>query len=358
MQQIVFLTVSDKFTKGFIQFFKNHFNFEQFLFIVIGNNKYKFQTNDSNIIFVNNNYKLFSLKILKKIIKCKKIIISPVGGSVVLFTSFPFLLSKTYLMFWGSDFYSMRNKEKFLKKPIAVLSSLYKKYVIKRAHGIINLIEEDYDALCEIVVPRGERFVAQVRGDERLNEYILSLYSNNSCNEYTIIQIGNSATPENHHVEAMEMIKGFSEENIKVICPLSYGEEEYCRHVISKGYEYFGDKFEPITSFMGEKEYYEKISKNNIAIFNNDRQQAMGNITTLLGVGCKVFLRSDTSMWQHYSNNYHFAVYDTAEIENMSFDEFIMFSDDNKKKNLTEYQKKRDIAVAIAEWRDVLDMEV
>ena len=39
-----------------------------------------------------------------------------------------------------------------------------------------------------------------------------------------------------------------------------------------------------------------------IAIFNNDRQQAMGNITALLGMKSKVFIRDDTSMWSNFSN--------------------------------------------------------
>ena len=51
---------------------------------------------------------------------------------------------------------------------------------------------------------------------------------------------------------------------------------------------------------MSSEEYAKFFSKMNVAIFNNNRQQAMGNITLASFLGCKVYLRKNTTMWRQY----------------------------------------------------------
>lgn len=56
-------------------------------------------------------------------------------------------------------------------------------------------------------------------------------------------------------------------------------------------------------------QYLEFLGKIDIAIFNHKRQQAMGNTITLLGLGKKVFMRSDVTQWAFFKSH-AIAVYD------------------------------------------------
>lgn len=112
------------------------------------------------------------------------------------------------------------------------------------------------------------------------------------------ILVGNSADPSNNHIESLEKLLPYKDEEIKIFVPLSYGDQEHAKKVISQGKAWFGDKFVPMTDFMPFEQYLEFMKSLDIAIFNHQRQQAMGNTITLLGMGKTVFMRSDVSHWR------------------------------------------------------------
>lgn len=111
------------------------------------------------------------------------------------------------------------------------------------------------------------------------------------------IQIGNSADPSNNHLEVFEKLKKYKDTSIEIICPLSYGDVGHRDKIIKEGNRIFGEKFIPIITLMPFDEYLGLLAKIDIAIFNHKRQQAMGNITTLLGLGEKVYIRYDITSW-------------------------------------------------------------
>ena len=102
----------------------------------------------------------------------------------------------------------------------------------------------------------------------------------------------------NNHIDAINRISYLKEDDVKIICPLSYGNKKHAATVIKRGKEVFGDKFIPLTTFIPLEEYLEILSKIDIAIFNHWRQQAVGNITTLLGLGKTVYIRKEVTTWQ------------------------------------------------------------
>lgn len=124
------------------------------------------------------------------------------------------------------------------------------------------------------------------------------------------IQIGNSADPSNNHIEIFDKLRAYKNENIEIICPLSYGNLQYRNEVIKKGNEIFGDKFNPIMDFLPLEEYLLQLSKIDIAIFNHKRQQAIGNITSLLGFGKKVYIRDDITTW-NFCADHELTVFNT-----------------------------------------------
>ena len=118
-------------------------------------------------------------------------------------------------------------------------------------------------------------------------------------NETVLIQIGNSACKTNNHLELFENLKFIKDKNVLLFCPLSYsGKEEYITKVIKKGYEIFGkDKFIPMLEFMPHSNYIDFLSKIDVTIFNHDRQRGLGNITTLLSLGKKVYIKKSITTW-------------------------------------------------------------
>lgn len=87
----------------------------------------------------------------------------------------------------------------------------------------------------------------------------------------------------------------------------------YANEVITLGREIFGNNIEFLTSLMQFNEYLDFLGKIDIVIFNHPYQQAMGNTITLLGLGKKVFMRSDVTQWALFKSH-GITVYDIEEL--------------------------------------------
>ena len=114
----------------------------------------------------------------------------------------------------------------------------------------------------------------------------------------------------NYHIEVFEKLRKYRTENIKVYVPLSYGSNSYAESVISEGKRIFGDKFYPMTKFMEKEQYFRFLMTIDVAIFANDRQQALGNIVALLYAGKKVYMRKTISSWETLREEYEIDISD------------------------------------------------
>lgn len=115
------------------------------------------------------------------------------------------------------------------------------------------------------------------------------------------ILLGNSATPANNHIEAMRALRKLGLQGRKVIVPLSYGDMKYREHIIQAGKDLLGESFIPLTDYMPLPEYNRFVSSCSILIMNHIRQQAMGNISSALLRGGKVFLRPENPIYIYYT---------------------------------------------------------
>lgn len=107
------------------------------------------------------------------------------------------------------------------------------------------------------------------------------------------ILLGNSATPENNHLEAMRLIEGGVGNDRKIICPLSYGIPAYASIIEDEGERLFGRRFVPLRDFIDSTTYFELLRSCSVAAMNHVRQQAMGNIIMMLWMGSRVFLNHE-----------------------------------------------------------------
>jgi len=201
--------------------------------------------------------------------------------------------------------------------------------VIKKMGYCITYIKGDYELAQKWYGAKGEYHECFMYPSNLYKKYNIKVKEHGTIN----IQLGNSADPTNNHIEVLEKLTKYKDENIKIYTPLSYGDEEYAKSVIIKGKELFGEKFVPLVEFIPFEKYLEFLSEIDIAIFAHKRQQAMGNTITLLGLGKKVYMRSDTTPWQLF-NDIDVKVFDVDDIRIDVIDEEI--KKENQKK-IREY---------------------
>lgn len=303
-----------------------------------------------DIIFVGNYKELFFDRNVKNVLlNCDKIIVTGIWDMTeYLYLCGKKVLSKTYFHFWGGDFYRYRE---FSTKELKISKFVLRKTLIKSA-AVINLIEKDYGELKSIVgIPDMKHFVAPMGKNPKENIDYASYRNAEKKDDTCRILVGNSATVYNQHKEIFDILHKFQEENIEIICPLTYGKDEYRREVIELGTQYFGDKFFPVTQQLPKDEYVAFLSGCDIGIFNNNRQQAMGNISIFARLGKKVYLREDTSMWEHFENiGYQFSTVD--QLKEASLEEIRYLDPVVRENNILARERWEQQAVVL--WNKVL----
>lgn len=97
------------------------------------------------------------------------------------------------------------------------------------------------------------------------------------------ILLGNSATPENNHIDTLIRLSDSYEVGDRdIITPLSYGDPWYADQVEAFGEKVFGAQFRPLRTYIDRDAYYGILSTCGFAFMNHKRQQAFGNIAFLL----------------------------------------------------------------------------
>lgn len=130
------------------------------------------------------------------------------------------------------------------------------------------------------------------------------------------ILVGNSAAPNNNHIEIFSILKNLSiPADSKIIVPLSYGDMSYKNEIIAIGKRMFGIKFQPLTQMLEMKEYVDVLASCSIVIFNHKRQQGAGNAGIALFLGAKVFMNPESLLYQEYVDQ-GLVVFPNSEIEN------------------------------------------
>ena len=285
---------NEKFTESYISFINKHFNINEHLFLIFGEEVYYKFDSRKNVKKLSKNLKSLFLLIIK-MNECKKIILHGLfsKGIVILLFLQPWLLKKSNWVIWGGDLYLYKYKNaNFLSRCYEIT----RRFVIKNLGYLITYIEGDYKLTHLWYEAKGKWYYSIMYPSNLFKEYNFSSMKKDKMKK--VIQIGNSADPTNNHIEIFYKLRSLKSESIEIICPLSYGDLQYRDKVIKEGKSIFGNKFCPIIDFMSFENYLEMLVKIDIAIFNHKRQQAMGNIITLLGLGKKVYIREDITTWQ------------------------------------------------------------
>lgn len=327
----------EKFTSSFINFINDNFKSENHIFLVNGQNK-TFNKNDiknsSNVLYVDQ-FSFEALGVFRKYInKSDKVIVHSLMFrkwiKYYLFLNKK-ILNKMYWAIWGSDLYHhIYKSDDFISK---IDDVVIRKRIIKNFGGIITQIKGDYELAKEWYGAKGKYYSTFMYTSNLYKDYGIKEKNKDSNKLY--IQVGNSADSSNNHIEVLQKIYKNYGNDVKVICPLSYGDRVNRDSVIKEGQKLFGNNFKALVDFIPLDEYLSIISQIDVAIFNHKRQQAVGNITTLLGFGKKVYIRKEVTTW-NFLKERNINIYDAS---NNLDDLHIKMTEEEKKHNINRIKE-------------------
>lgn len=142
------------------------------------------------------------------------------------------------------------------------------------------------------------------------------------------VQVAHNSYTFNNHEKILDDLSKFKNENIRVIVPLSYGndwynkEDNYVARISKKAEEIFGGKTACMKRLMPPHNYSELLCNIDISVYQSKRQNALGNILRSLYTGNKVFLSPDNPLYTLYVQN-GIEIGNADEIKNMTYEEFI-----------------------------------
>lgn len=121
---------------------------------------------------------------------------------------------------------------------------------------------------------------------------------------YSIL-IGNSADPSSNHVDVFYELKRMDVKNRNIVVPLNYGEDlKYRDKIIHIGKNVFGESFKPLVNqVLSETSYISLLKECSVAIMLHEQQQALGNLITLIWLGCKVFMSENSVVYSFFIKN-------------------------------------------------------
>lgn len=293
---------SDKFIIPYLEFLSEKFDLTGHRFLIRDHRDVYFREGDergSTSVFGTRKSKLlWFLKLVVSWHRAEKIILHGLFKvDIVLFLLFqPWLISKCYWVMWGGDLYWRKYNKNGIKNWVV---EKIRRMVIKRIQHVITYLPGDVD------------YLSSTYGSKPTLHHCL-LYTSNIFEELDIeptkktkdsvtIQVGNSSDPSNNHQEILEKLKKIDSDFIKVFVPLAYGDKINGDLVEKQYRDFFGKRFNTIRNLVPLEEYNKILSDIDIAIFAHERQQAMGNIITLLGLGKTVYLNPKVSHWTLFS---------------------------------------------------------
>lgn len=296
---ILHVAALDKFIPPFVKLVEKEFQGEKHRFWFTGAVE-RYPVERSETVFVCEDGLLGRIagygKLVKQIHSARKVMLHGLFNiKVVLVLALcPWVLPKCHWVIWGGDLYQFTKNQNTWRSR---MKELLRRFVISRIGHLVTYIKGDVELARQWYGAKGKyheciMYLSNVV-DPKLAVQSQPEPGHNGLN----IVLGNSADPSNNHIEALERLLPFKEENIRIYAPLSYGDQKHAKKVIGQGKEWFGDKFIPMTDFITFDKYLRFLTSLDVAIFNHQRQQAMGTTITLLGMGKTVFMRTDVSQW-------------------------------------------------------------
>jgi len=359
MLKYVHVIINSAYTSPYINLVKENFDFEEHAFFVVrgwseskvkipvGNNIYPI-TNKKNIL---NGFKLIS-----KMNQSKKIFFHGLFTPYLLLILIihPWLLKKSNWIIWGSDLYEYKSiRDTIFKK----LEEFFRRIVFSRFAEITTVIKGDYDLAKKWYKVKGVHKYAMYSVPLKLNqidEITGSVVSSKDTN-FTSILIGNSSDPGNYHYEIFDILTKYKSDNIKIYALLNYGDKAYAQEVIAYGKTIFGESFIGVTDYMEFKDFVLFMNDIDIIVFNHKRQQALGNLLLAYYLEKKIFLNTNSTLYEYFKQDLCLTINSTLDIQEMEFNNFKYQSKQDAANNKIGIQRILEKRYIIDQWSALFD---
>lgn len=305
------------------------FNKEDHIFIVANEDLYKSIIKDDNVYFDENIIK--KIKILKQYAnQCEYVFFHSLNIKYTFLMSIPKrITNKIIWITWGHDLYRKAPKDikqKIKEKIYSITKGKVKEHKVKKFYAIG--VGFKYDII-EIKRKFGNniKILPMLYGyEEGKKIYIDNIIKDKEKKEIDNnpykIMIGHCAYQFLRHIEIMDLLKKYKDENLLISLVLSYGDMEYARKVEEYAIQTFGnDKVEIIRKLMSPMEYIEYLNTVDICILDYKHQAALGNFWRLLYLEKKIFLNKD-GILKLFANFEGAETYCVENIKNMNFEQF------------------------------------
>ena len=305
-----YICTLEKFIPDFIEFVREQFPDEDNRFITVGDiSRFPYSSGEDCWHF--DNWLAAAPVLLKGMIGAEKVVVHGLFSKFLiayLALLFP-LLKKCYWIVWGGDLYQYRNQSANIKNR---LKEQFRRFVIPRIGFLVAFIPGDIALARKWYKAQGTHISCFTYPSNTVSID----FPETTVNKELTILVGNSADPENRHIEVLKALseKVTELDKTKIIVPLSYGPKDHAQLVINYGTSLFGKSFVALTEFMERKSYINLLENCDIALFGHERQQAIGNTISLLGLGKKVHLSNNTVQWDFFKKN-EIEVYDLKSID-------------------------------------------
>lgn len=288
--KILHVCNTDKFIPPFISFIEENIGLDGHLFYLIGDhNRYPVTQNGSVEKVPVGAFSHFYgyIKLACYMHTADKIILHGLSKKKIeqLLFLMPWVLKKCYWIIWGSDLYqykTARHKKGWKKR------EFFRRPVIRKMGHLVTYVEGDVALARKWYGAEGQYHECLAYPSNLYKEHAGQGKKSKCIN----IQVGNSSDPSNNHLAVFEKIAPYATQDIHLYVPLSYGSKKNAAEVEQEAEDLFGSQVTLLKDFMPPEDYYTLLEAVDIAVFNHERQQAMGNIITLLGMGKTVYLRN------------------------------------------------------------------
>ena len=341
------------FTKEFFKMLSTHFDKTEHVFLGKYPDEAQYRKlNGCGIV------QSVSLKMPVYLYRSDYIIIHGMFNKAVILALFlqPWLLKKCNWVVFGADIYIRNKKNKSLTDKVF---EWMKRRIAPKIPYISTFSDGDWKLVQDWYGAKGRNLKASYPLAACNAELVNSLDRSKKQKDCIDIIIGNSATATNQHCQALDMLKQFKDENIRIHLPLNYGlgdYQAYAKKVTDYAVSIFGsEKVVPLTEKLSGEEYLKYLNSMDVGLYNNDRQQAMGNITQMVLCGAKVYIRRDTNMWEHY-RHLGCQLHDIEEISGYdSIDALIREDAELKQNNIAAMSARQDMGLKIQIWQTAFD---
>lgn len=305
------------YSTSFMQFIEENFDYSAHEFAILGVDSGKTNRRKAASVYYNLSDVKAYLKLADKINKSRITIVHGIFLDSKLSLIFNLRVKKGKLlwMIWGGDLYTWKSKNQTF---LAALSNWNQKFLREKMYGAIISFSPDERICNKEFVKINRMFYAHYPIGYTTQQ--LEKNRAEKTDKKIHILVGNSANRVLNHKSVLDSLKSIKNEEIQIHLPLNYGDIRYADEIEEYAKDLFGKKAICYREKMDIEDYIRLLWHIDIGIFDTERQIALGNIIMLCYMGKKIFLKTDSVLYEYFI--YHgIKVGKTEEISAIEFAE-------------------------------------